>query len=435
MVETLDYTAPVRMGPFYRIAVALALGAASPFLLVARGGRYRSTLAGRMGRFTGEPVRGALWIHAVSVGEVGVAATLARALPADLPLLVTTVTPTGQERAHALFAGRAAVAYLPFELAGPVERFLDRFAPRGLVLCEGDYWPLLLDRARRRGIPVAVVNGRVSDRSFPRLLRFRGWVRRNLLDPVECFGLQTAADRDRLLALGVAPERATVTGNLKFETPEPPRRPEVEARIARLAAGRPVWIAGSTMAGEEAAVLDAVAAAGGGERALLVLAPRHPERFSAVAELLAGRGVRYQRRSAAEPPSAGAAADVLLLDTLGELAGAYRLARIAFIGGTLVPKGGHNPLEAARFGVPVVVGPSMENFREIADSFDAADAWRRARDSGELARVLGGLAADPEAARALGARGRSLIEANRGALARTLALVEPLAARVAGGAP
>jgi 3-deoxy-D-manno-octulosonic-acid transferase len=423
------------MGPFYRIAVALALGAAAPFLLVARGGRYRATLAGRMGRFAGEPVRGALWIHAVSVGEVGVAATLARALPADLPLLVTTVTPTGQERARALFAGRAAVAYLPFELAGPVERFLDRFAPAALVLCEGDYWPLLLDRARRRGIPVAVVNGRVSDRSFPRLLRFRGWVRRNLLDPVERFGLQTAADRDRLLALGVAPSRAAVTGNLKFETPEPPRRPEVEARIGGLAAGRPVWIAGSTMAGEEEAVLDAFAAAGGGERALLVLAPRHPERFPAVAELLAGRSVRHQRRSAAEAPAAGAATDVLLLDTLGELASVYRLGQIAFIGGTLVPKGGHNPLEAARFGVPVVVGPSMENFREIADFFDGAAAWRRAADAGELGRVFDGLAADPAGARALGERGRALIEANRGALARTLELVAPLVARVAGGAP
>jgi len=423
------------MGPFYRIAVALALGAAAPVLLVARGGRYRATLAGRMGRFAGEPVRGALWMHAVSVGEVGVAATLARALPADLPLLVTTVTPTGQERARALFAGRAAVAYLPFELAGPVERFLDRFAPGALVLCEGDYWPLLLDRARRRGIPVAVVNGRVSDRSFPRLMRFRGWVRRNLLDPVERFGLQTAADRDRLLALGVAPARAAVTGNLKFETPEPTRRPEVEARIGRLAAGRPVWIAGSTMAGEEEAVLDAFFAAGGGERALLVLAPRHPERFPAVAELLAERGVRHQRRSAAEPPAAGAATDVLLLDTLGELASVYRSGQIAFIGGTLVPKGGHNPLEAARFGVPVVVGPSMENFREIADIFDAADAWRRAADAGELARVFDGLAADPAGARALGERGRALIEANRGALARTLELVAPLVARVAGGAP
>jgi len=420
------------MGPLYRIAVAVALGATAPYFLLARGGRYRATLAGRMGRFQGEATRGALWIHAVSVGEVGVAATLAKALPAGLPLLVTTVTPTGQERARALFSGRADVAYLPFELAGPVERFLDRFAPRALLLCEGDYWPLLLERARRRGIPVAVVNGRVSDRSFPRLLRFRGPVRRHLLDPVERFGLQTDADRDRLLALGVPPGRALVTGNLKFETPEPARRPDAEALVERLAAGRPVWVAGSTMAGEEEAVLDAHAAAGGGERALLVLAPRHPERFAAVAERVAGRGLRSLRRSAA---AASAEADVLVLDSLGELAGLYRLARLAFIGGTLVPTGGHNPIEAARFGVPVVVGPSMENFREIAESFDAADAWRRAADARDLGRVFCELAADPDGARALGERGRALVEASRGALARTLELVAPLVARVGGSAP
>ena len=420
------------MGPFYRTAVALALGAAAPWLLVARGGRYRATLAGRLGRFDGEPVRGALWIHAVSVGEVGVAATLIRALPPELPLLVTTVTPTGQERARALFAGRAAVAYLPFELAGPIERFLERFTPRALLLCEGDYWPLLLERARRRGIPAAVVNGRISDRSFPRLLRFRRWVRPHLLDPVERFGLQTAADRERLLALGVPPGRATVTGNLKFESPEPPRRPEVEALVGRLAGGRPVWVAGSTMAGEEEPVLDAFAAAGGGERALLVLAPRHPERCAAVADLLAGRNLRHLRRSAAD---GGAPTDVLLLDTLGELAGLYRLAQIAFVGGTLVPTGGHNPIEAARFGVPVLVGPSMENFREIAESFDAAAGWCRAADGRDLARALVELTADPAAARALGARGQALIEASRGALARTLELIAPLVARVAGSAP
>ena len=419
------------MGPLYRIAVAAALGAAAPWLLVARGGRYRASLAARLGHSPGETVRGALWIHAVSVGEVGVAATLARALPSDLPLLVTTITPTGQERARALFAGRAAVAYLPFELAGPVERFLDRFAPRALVLCEGDYWPLLLDRARRRGIPIAVVNGRLSDRSFPRLRRFRRWVRRHLLDPVDRFGVQTEADRERLLELGVAPGRVTVTGNLKFESPEPPRRPEVEDWVDRLAGGRPVLVAGSTMAGEEEQVLDAFAAAGGGARALLVLAPRHPERFAPVAELLERRGLAYARRSggASERPP-----DILLLDTLGELAGLYRLARAAFIGGTLAPTGGHNPIEAARFGVPVLVGPSMANFREIAEAFDRAAAWRRAEDAAALGRHFAELIGEPRRASELGARGRALVEANRGALERTVELIAPWVERVRGAA-
>ena len=165
------------MWPLYQIAVALVAVVAAPFALLARGGRYRATLAGRLGRFEGEAVRDGLWIHAVSVGEVGVAATLVRALPPDLPIVVTTVTPTGQERARTLFAGRASVAYFPLELGFAVERFLDRFAPRALVLCEGDYWPLVLHRARRRGLPIAVVNGRLSDRSFPRLRRLRAAVR------------------------------------------------------------------------------------------------------------------------------------------------------------------------------------------------------------------------------------------------------------------
>lgn len=424
------------MPRWYRIGVAVALGALAPWLLLARGRHYRASVAGRFARrFDGPPLRGALWLHAVSVGEVGVAATLARHLPEDLPLLVTTVTPTGQDRARALFAGRATIAYLPFDLAGPVERFLDRFAPRALVLCEGDYWPLLLARLSARGVPVAVVNGRLSDRSFPRLRRARRLVRRLLLEPVGRFGVQTAADQDRLLALGTPPERVTVTGNLKFETAAPARRPEVERLVEELAARRPVLVAGSTMAGEEEQVLAAFAAAGGARRALLVLAPRHPERFDGVAALARRAGFALRRRSdggAGESASRGS--DLLLLDSLGELAGLYRGARGAFIGGTLAPTGGHNPIEAARFGVPVAVGPSMENFREIAESFDRAGAWQRVEDAAALGRCFASWLDDAAAARALGARAAALVESNRGALERTLALLEPLVAEVRRGA-
>lgn len=415
------------MWPLYQIAVALVAFATAPVALLARGGRYRATLAGRLGRYRGEAVRGALWIHAVSVGEVGVAATLLRALPPELPLVVTTVTPTGQERARALFAGRAAVAYFPLELGFAVERFLDRFAPRALVLCEGDYWPLVLHHTRRRGIPIAVVNGRLSDRSFPRLRRLRGPVRRLLLDPIERFGVQTAADRDRLLALGTPEARVEVTGNLKFETPEPPARPELDALVARLAAGRPVLVAGSTMAGEEEAVLDAFAAAGAGTRALLVVAPRHPERFDEVAGRIARRHPDALRRSACA--GANGRPSVLLLDSLGELAALYRLASGAFVGGTLAPIGGHNPIEPARFGVPVAAGPSMENFREIAERFDADRAWRRVADAAELGAAFAAWLDDPGSARELGRRGARLVEGNRGALARTVELLAPLLAR------
>jgi 3-deoxy-D-manno-octulosonic-acid transferase len=409
---------------FYQLAMGMALLLAGPFLLARRGRHYLPTLAGRLGREPGLPgPPGALWLHAVSVGEVGVAATLAQALPPDLPLLVTTVTPTGQERARAAFSGRAGVAYLPFDLGFAVQRFFRRHQPGALILVEGDYWPLLLREARRRGLPVAVVNGRVGDRSNRRMLRLRA-VLGPLFAAVDRFGVQTAGDRDRLGRLGLDPGRITVTGNLKYESPEPPRKPELEAALKEMAAGRPLLLAGSTMAEEEAAVLDAFEAAGGGEKALLVIAPRHPERWNEVDALLQARKASHVRRSALSGGSAHPA--VVLLDSLGELAGLYRLATSAFIGGTLAPTGGHNPLEAARFGVPIAVGPAMHNFREMAEAFDAAGAWRRVKDAEDLAAAWREWLADPDAARETGGRGLRLVEENRGALARTVEMLAPL---------
>jgi 3-deoxy-D-manno-octulosonic-acid transferase len=407
----------------YRAAMGTALVTAGPILLLRRGGHYLPTLRGRLGCSVEEGGgRGALWLHAVSVGEVGVAATLARALPPSLPLLVTTVTPTGQARARGAFAGRAQAAYLPFDLGGPVARFFARFEPSGLILVEGDYWPLLLREAGRRRLPVAVVNGRVGDSSFRRLRRLRPLLA-PLFSSVGCFGVQSAEDGERLARLGVERGRIAVTGNLKYETPEPAADPALAAFLNRLSEGRPVLVAGSTMPGEEEKVLDAFAAAGGGGKALLVLAPRHPERWNAVAALLAARGVEAVRRG--DPGATGRPA-VLLLDSLGELAGLYRHAAGAFVGGTLVPAGGHNPLEAARFGVPVAAGPSMENFREIAAELDREAAWCRVEDAAGLARAFADWLAQPEAAQAVGRRGQALVEQNRGALDRTLAMLRPL---------
>jgi 3-deoxy-D-manno-octulosonic-acid transferase len=408
----------------YQLAIGAALLAAGPFLLARRGSHYLPTLPGRLGRADGEaPAPGALWLHAVSVGEVGVAATLARALPPEVPLLVTTITPTGQERARAAFAGRAEVAYLPFDLGFAVRRFFRRHQPRALVLVEGDYWPLVLRETRRRGLPVAVINGRVGDRGFRRMRRLR-----RLLGPlfsgVGRFGVQSGHDRDRLLALGVEPGRVAVTGNLKYESPEPARKPELEAALRILAGGRPILLAGSTMAGEEAMVLDAFHEAGDG-RALLVLAPRHPERWNEVDALLRSRGEDAVRRTALTPSPSGSPS-VLLLDSLGELAGLYRLAAAAFIGGTLAPTGGHNPLEAARFGVPLAVGPSMHNFREMAAAFDRAGAWRRVADARELGAAWREWLESPDAAREVGGRALRLVEENRGALARTLEMLGEL---------
>jgi 3-deoxy-D-manno-octulosonic-acid transferase len=412
----------------YQLGLALLLLVAGPVLLLRKGRHYLPTLAGRLTRALPAGPRGALWVHAVSVGEVNVAATLAAALPAAQPLLVTTITPTGQERARRLFAGRATVAYLPFDLGPPLARFLARFSPGALILVEGDYWPLLLARCRRLGVPVAVVNGRVGDRTFRRLGRWPA-LARPLLGSVARFGVQTAEDARRLAALGVAPERLAVTGNLKYEAAAPPPLPAVEREVERLAAGRPLLVAGSTMPGEEGLVLDAFAVAGGGARAMLLLAPRHPERFDEVARLLAARDLSWIRRSQvhAEPAAApGTPPAVLLLDSLGELAALYRLATACFVGGTLVPTGGHNPLEPARFGRPIAVGPSMENFRDMAEQFDGAGGWRRVGDARELGGAWGAWLTDPGEAAHVGAAAQRLVAANQGSLQRTLELLAPL---------
>ena len=417
------------MSFLYQAGLALALLVAGPILLLRKGGHYLPTLPGRLGLRPPPPQQGGAWIHAVSVGEAVVAATLASRLPAALPLLVTTITPTGQERARRLLAGRAAVAYLPFDLAPLLERYLRRVRPVVLVLVEGDYWPALLRLCRKRGVRVAVVNGRVGDRSFGRLSRAPR-LARWLLSGVERFAVQTEEDARRLAALGVDAGRVTVAGNLKYEAAEPAPLPELERRLREVAAGRPILLAGSTMRGEEAVVLDAFARLGGGERALLVMAPRHPERWDEAARLLAASGLASARRSALgpAPPAIGQALRpaVVLLDSLGELAALYRLADACFVGGTLGGSGGHNPLEPARYGTPIAVGPSMENFRDMAAAFDRAGAWRRVDGAASLAAAWGEWLGDPAAAAAAGDRARQLVAQTRGALDRTLAVLAPL---------
>ncbi len=419
----------------YQLGLALVLVTVGPLLLLLRGRHYLPTLRGRLGLAVPEAPPGALWLHAVSVGEVAVAAVVAGALPAGTPLLVTTITPTGQARARALFGRRAAVGYLPIDLGPLVDRFLRRLRPAALVLVEGDYWPLLLGRCRRHRLPVVVINGRVGDRTL-RLLARRPRIAQWLLGAVDSFAVQTAEDARRLRALGVPAEKVTVAGNLKYDAAEPPAQPALEAAVRAAAAGRPLLVAGSTMAGEEAAVLAAFAALGGGEGAMLVLAPRHPERWEEVARQLASSGLPWQRRSTlqarhedvASPPA------VVLLDTIGELAGLYRLAAGCFVGGTLTGTGGHNPLEPARFARAIAVGPSMENFRDMASRFDKTAAWRRVAGADELAAVWGEWLETPATARALGERALGVVEANRGALERTLAALAPVLARLEAAA-
>lgn len=404
----------------YQSFYVLLLTIVSPFLLLFRGRQYRESLAIRLGRYSASSP-GGLWIHAVSVGEVGVAATLKGIIADSESLTVTTVTTTGQRQARAQFP-RAAITYLPLELGFAVDRFLESHRPTALILCEGDLWPLVLSRTRKRKLPIVVVNGRISDRSFRRMRRLRPFLR-PVLEPVDAFGVQTEADRQRLIELRVAPGKVKVTGNLKFDSEEPPPAPELEARLKDLAGNRAILLAGSTMSGEEEQIFEAFQALEPGS-AFLVLAPRHPERWDRVATLLKEADFDFARRnSAPRARSDREKPDVFLLDSLGELASAYRLADAAFIGGTLVPTGGHNPLEAARFGVPITIGPHMENFRDIAGRFDAAEAWQRVKNAADLAAVWRGWLDRPANAATTGKRGQDVFLENQGALNRTRRLL------------
>ena len=430
--SSLSGNRAIKVWILYQIGMASALLLAAPFLLLGHSRHYLPTLSGRLARGRAASKPHSLWIHAVSVGEVGVATTLIRALPEELSVLITTVTPTGQERARESLSARATVAYLPFDLGFALRRFFSRFRPESLILVEGELWPLLLRFASRRGLEVSLINGRISDDSFRRMRRLRPLLG-VLLSKISLFAVQTDRDRDRFLKLGVCANRVAVTGNLKYDSPEPERNVELERYIGELAHGRSVLVAGSTMEGEEDHVLDAFSRLGG-DRALLVLAPRHPERFDSAAEAIRRRSLTLKRRSrlAGEATTAldssvdRERAEVLLLDSLGELSGIYRLADAAFIGGTLVPTGGHNPLEPARFGAPIVIGPSMENFLEIADQFDRQAAWQRIQDSSGLARTWERWLDEPSAAQAFGERGKKLFELNGGALEKTLDLLRPV---------
>ena len=417
----------------YQLAMGAGLGVAAPVLLARRGRHYLETLPARLGRLPAAEAERPLWLHAASVGEAAVAATLARALPRDLDLLVTTVTPTGQAAARRAFAplagnGRSVVVtYLPFDLGPLVSRFLNRYSPRALVLFESELWPLLLRNCRRRGMPVAVLNARVSDRSYARLRRAGRLARRLLIGPVDCFGAQSPLDEERLLNLGASPGATSWTGNLKFDTPEPAPAVALELALRDLASGRPILVVGSTMPLEETIVLDAFERLGAD--ALLVLAPRHPERFDDVWQAIQERTLPALRRSRLPRAEAvgdcgegdGAArARVVLLDSLGELASVYRLASAAFIGGTLVPTGGHNPIEAARFGVPVIVGPSMENFRRIARDFVEAGGLTVVADGEGLTAAWRRLLERPDEAAEQGGRGLAIVDRNRGAVERSI---------------
>ncbi len=416
----------------YNLALLAVLLVGAPWWIwrMATTQKYREGLAARIGRIPaalraaskGRPI---VWLHAVSVGEVLAVSRLVeemeRAFP-DYRVLISTTTRTGQQLARQRFGGER-VFYCPLDLPWAVRAYLRALQPRLLVLAETEFWPNLLTACFRRGIQVAVVNARISDRSWPRYRRLRRFWR-PLLWRLRCVMAQSQADAERLCALGCRPERILVSGNLKFDVRAAAQMP-VAQLLRKLAPAQRFIVAGSTLEGEEAALLDAwPALLAADSNLILVLAPRHPERFADVVELLRTSRVQFSRRSEwaaaddAEMPML-ASGSIVLLDTIGELASIYSLASIAFVGGSLVPAGGHNPLEPAQFGVPIVMGPHYANFRAIVEDLRAHDAICIVPRE-QFAQSAASLISDRESALAMGERARSVFEQQSGATARTL---------------
>jgi len=409
------------------LLTVLVLGAPYWLLRMATSGRYRAGLAGRLG-WVPKRLRAAVagrevvWVHAVSVGEVMAATQLIRELSAARPewlIAVSTTTATGQRLAKERLP-ESPVFYLPLDFAFVVRRYLRVLQPKLLVLMESELWPNLILECTRAGVPMAVVNARVSDRSFPRYIRLRRlW--RPLLAKISLFLAQSEETAERLVRMGAPRDRVRVTGNLKYDLREGRESSLVAMLRARLPAGAKVIVCGSTLEGEEKILLAAWSTVLAEEpEAVMVLAPRHPDRFAAVAGMVEGSGFTVLRASEfRERPQPVAAGSIFLLDTIGDLAAMYALGTVAFVGGSLVPSGGHNPLEPARFAVPVLMGSSFENFREIVRVLQGHNAIRIV-STAAFADTLVAMLHHIDEAQAMGRRGREVFDAQAGATARTV---------------
>jgi 3-deoxy-D-manno-octulosonic-acid transferase len=440
------------MYALYSIALALAavLGLPLWLLLLLFSPRHRAGISQRLGfppaalrKFcAGHPT---VWVHAVSVGEVLAVAPLVLQLRSalagsEIKVVVSTTTRTGQQLARARF-GQESVFYFPLDFRFILRRYFRLLNPALIVLVESEFWPNHLRLAQLKSIPVAVVNARISDRSLPRYLRLRLLWRR-ALSPISLFLAQSQQDADRLRSIGAAASGIQVSGNLKFDLAPPPAASIVELLRRHLPPGTPLLVCGSTMEGEEALLIAAhQALATSVPNLVTILAPRHPERFDAVARLLPDPSLRRSLWAASANSATPAAArlapfhpgtivppaapippgTIFLLDSIGELASLYSLASVAFIGGSLLPPGGgHNPLEPALFSVTIVTGPLTQNFAEIIQTLLAAHALTIATAE-NLAPTLAILLLDPIAATAQGRRAHAVLSENTGATARTLA--------------
>jgi 3-deoxy-D-manno-octulosonic-acid transferase len=427
------------MYSLYSVLVLVLAVIASPWFIyqALRYKKYVGSLGQRMGYL---PVSfnmdadESIWIHAVSVGEVLTARPLISDLKRRYPnlrMFLSTTTMAGQQLARRNVQDVDAVFYFPFDLGFVVRRTLDLVRPKLFIMMETEIWPNLLRECRARGIKTAVVNGRLSARSFPRYRMIRPMMRR-VLDHIDKFLVQSEESARRFIDLGADPSRVVVTGSLKFDSLElsstalQARARDRVLRYFRVPSSRPVIVSGSTMKGEEGSVLRAFRKVRtAAPNTLLVLAPRNPERFAEAEQLARSEGWKVARRSDlaidAEPR-----VDIVILDTIGELATIYQIATIVFVGGSLVATGGHNVLEPAVFGKPIVFGPHMENFLEIADAFVTNGAGVQVSGEAGLEDAFLSLMVDPVRRARLGAAARALVEANRGANEKSVTVLSAL---------
>lgn len=436
--------APSMLLALYSCALFLVLVIGLPYWLLrmALSGKYREGLSERLGRVPRrlEPAeeahgkgksagrnsaRRTVWVHAVSVGEVLAAGSLIKELGIRAPglrIVLSTTTRTGQRLARER-VGPERAFYFPLDFAWIVRRYLAALRPAALVLVETEFWPNVLAQCGKAGVPIAVVNGRISDRSLRRYLRLRVlW--RQLLANLTVVLAQSEQDVDRLKAIGVPTERVFLGGNLKFDVRASGSAAVTSALRANLPKGAHVLVCGSTMEGEEELLIDAFREIGKAHpKLVMILAPRHPERFDRVAELLRARGQRHVRRSRwMERPAKLKPGAVVLLDSIGELASVYSLASAAFVGGSLVPSGGHNPLEPAQFGIPIVMGTHYENFRDIVDRLLQAEALKLVSPE-TLVPMLTLLLQDEGLAGLLGVRAMEVFDHQTGATDRAVAAI------------
>ena len=404
----------------YEVLLYLVLLLALPWFLLTGvlRGKYLVNFPERMGFYKHRRERHDLWIHAVSVGETLAARPIVDeilALRPETSIVFTTTTLTGQAQARRLFPD-ATVTYFPFDFAFAVRRFLAHHQPRAFATMETEIWPNVTRIARERGLRLILANGRISDRSLPRYRAFRAVVG-SVLRKYDRILAREETDRERFVAIGAPESVVEVSGNVKFDF-EPDDSPlEIAARLEELIGGRKVVVFGSTMEGEDEALLPEIERLLAEHRAFVIIAPRKPERFELVAGLLQTSPLRFVRRS--ELDEFDGAADVLLLDTFGELAKVYRSATAAFVGGTLVPTGGHNPIEPAAAGVPVCFGRSMSNFREIAQVFLREGVAVQVDDAAAVVDFAASMIEDAALQSQLGERARQTVLQNRGASRRT----------------